>query len=206
MAHIIEYAFRLVHIDNIPLILKYGIVRKNSVNASSNYVPIGDNSIINIRATKKVLNNRTLSDFIPFYFGPRSPMLYVIQKGFNNVARHNADDIVYLVIKISDVINKGIKCYFTDGHALDSLTKFYESNRLNQLNQIVDYDDVYQKYWCSDDDLDLKRRKEAELLIDQDLPANFIKGIVVYSIEAREKIIGYGVPESLVVVKPCYYF
>ena len=48
MAHIIEYAFRLVHIDNIPLILKYGIVRKNSVNAISDYVPIGDNSIIDI--------------------------------------------------------------------------------------------------------------------------------------------------------------
>ena len=43
------YLFRMTHIDNIPHILQYGITHSDSINANPDFVPIGDNSLINTR-------------------------------------------------------------------------------------------------------------------------------------------------------------
>jgi hypothetical protein len=74
----------MTHVDNIPHILEFGITHRNSENANPNYVSIGDRSLIDNRNSKKVnfdTESIILGDFIPFYFGIRTPMLYVIQKG-----------------------------------------------------------------------------------------------------------------------------
>lgn len=76
----LKYAFRITHIDNIRNILQYGLVHEFSPNKDSNFVSIGDASIISKRKSPVVDKNIVLSDYIPFYLGPRSPMLYVIQK------------------------------------------------------------------------------------------------------------------------------
>ena len=68
------------------------------------------------------------------------------------------------------------------------------------------YSDVYAHRWDDEDDLDLKRRKEAELLLKNDLPEQYIKGFVVDNEEARQKLISIGVDKKKVVVRPTYYF
>ena len=55
-------------------------------------------------------------------------------------------------------------------------------------------------------DLDLKRRKEAELLIKTELPAKYIRGFVVYNNEAREQLINYGIDASMIAIKDSFYF
>ena len=42
----IRFAFRILHIDNIPHVIKYGLVHNNSPFASDSYVPIGDMSVM----------------------------------------------------------------------------------------------------------------------------------------------------------------
>jgi hypothetical protein len=77
--------FRMMHINNVSHVLKHGITHINSVHASPNFVPIGDASLINNRNRHQLFNGKSLGDYIPFYFGVKMPMLYVIQKGFNAV-------------------------------------------------------------------------------------------------------------------------
>ena len=143
---------------------------------------------------------------MPFYFGPRSPMLYVIQHGFNGVRKVKPEAIIYCVVRIEDIINNDIDCIFTDGHALSSLTKYYYKSSLTNLDNIVNYDDVYSTFWNVEEDPDLKRRKEAELLINDDLPTQYIRGLVVYNETAKEHLISIGVVANLIVVMPGYYF
>lgn len=203
----IQYAFRIVHIDNIPDILKYGLVHRDSPNASKHYVPIGDPTVINTRTKKKLPNGSYLSDYIPFYFGPRSPMLYNIQHGYGFVDKQNPQDIVYCVLVLQTIIESDINCIFSDGHALDSASSFYEKEQLNQLKDIVSYDDVYSKFWFNKDILDdRKRRKEAELLIKGDVPSQYIKGYVVFNQEAYNKMLSYGVPEEKICLKKEFYY
>ncbi len=74
------------------------------------------------------------------------------------------------------------------------------------VDQYVDSNAIFEKYWNRDDDRDLKRRKEAELLVKDELSSQYICGFVVYNDEAKNKLISMGVGENSIVVKPSYYF
>ena len=202
----LQFAFRMVHIDNITHILKYGIVKANSPNANPNYMPIGDRLVIEKRNTRILSSLQKIGEFIPFYFGPRSPMLYVIQHGYNGVKRIEAEQIVYCVIRLDDIIKDRIECCFTDGHVLSSLTQVFHANCLMNVNDYVKYSDVFASRWDDDGDLDLKRRKEAELLLQNDLPSQYIRGFVVYNEKAKQSLLSMGIEEKKVVVRPSFYF
>ena len=148
------HIYRMTHIDNIPNTLQNGITHKNSPNSNPNYVPIGDVSLIDTRSSKRVsidngdLQNSNapsiiLGDFIPFYFGTRMPMLYVIQNGGNFVKKATpAQNIIYLAYSITHIIKSVGVYYFSDGHATDSFTSFYDKTRVNELPNILDWDSI----------------------------------------------------------------
>lgn len=202
----IRLAFRMVHIDNIDYIVKYGFVHKDSPYASPNYVPIGDFTVIESRSERQY-QGVSLCDCIPFYFGPRSPMLYVIQHGFNGVKQCSAQDIVYCAIVLNDIISSNIDCFFSDGHALNRITKFYPKSELGRINDIIRYEDVYTKYWQDNGPFDdTKRRKEAELLVKDEIPPEYIRGFVVYNSRAKEQLIDKGISEDKIVERKEYYY
>lgn len=206
MAKILKYAFRITHIDNIPYILEKGLLRANSSDRSDDFVNIGDPQVIKLRSDM-IIRNIRLGDYIPFYLGPRSPMLYVIQHGYNGVRRQEPQDIVYCVLRLDDVIKGDLECAFTDGHALSALTNYYGKEQLVNIDKIVNYDDVYASQWNNNDsDIDLKRRKEAELLIKEDIAPGYIRGYIVYNDKAKEMLKSFGIAENMIVVAPNYYF
>lgn len=205
MAGTLKYAFRITHIDNIPHIVRCGLVRADSPLRDENYVSIGDRQVIDLRG-KRIVNGYRLNDYVPFYLGPRSPMLYVIQHGYNGVKRVEPEKIVYCVVRLDDLINDDINCIFTDGHALSALTSYYTKDKLPQIDQIIKFDDVYSSQWNIEEDIDLKRRKEAELLVNCDLPVQYVRGYVVYNKEAKDQLMGFGIAAEMIVVARNYYF
>lgn len=205
MAKTLKYAFRITHINNIPYIVSCGLVRANSPLRDEHFVYIGDAQVIRIRDEKDIKGYH-LSEYVPFYLGPRSPMLYVIQHGYNGVAKVSAGDIVYCVVRLDDLVRDDIDCIFTDGHALSNLTTFYPKNKLPLIDNIVSYEDVYSSQWNIENDMDLKRRKEAELLVHNDLPSQYIRGYVVYNEKAKQKIEAMGVASDMIAIVPTYYF
>ena len=205
MSNTLKYAFRITHIDNIPHVLQCGLVRADSPVHADNFISIGDTQIIKVRGEREVKGYR-ISDYIPFYLGPRSPMLYVIQHGYNGVQRVDAENVVYLVVRLDELVSHDVDCVFTDGHALSNLTNYFTKDKLPIINTIIRYEDVFSSRWDLDTDLDLKRRKEAELLIKNDLPVQFIKGFVVYNEQAEGRLLAMGVDALKIAVRPEYYF
>lgn len=116
------YLFRMVHIENIPHILQYGITHSSSANANPNFKALGDSSLIISRNNYMLHNGRLLGDYIPFYFGGRMPMLYVVQNGFNMVKATPAEEIVYCVSTVQKIIDQRLEFVFTDGHAVDNFS------------------------------------------------------------------------------------
>ncbi len=196
----------MLHIDNISHVISFGFVHKDSPFANPEYVVIGDQSVIDVRETKLMIDGSTIGSHIPFYFGPRSPMLYVIQHGYNGVQRYPPNELVYCVVRLDDIIKNDINCLFTDGHPLNYLTVFYDKKDLTRINEIIKHEDVYTRYWNNEDDRDLKRRKEAELLVLDELNPKFIKGFIVYDKTALEKLVNMGVNQDKVLIIPEYYF
>jgi hypothetical protein len=176
------WLFRIVHHQNLAHILQYGLHTANSSLANPAYIPIGDNTLIEVRNTYSVPitpPNGDLGNYIPFYFGHRSPMLYRIKTGYNGVAQYAQEDIIYLCCKLDDVVQSGAEWCFTDGHAKTSTTQFF--NDLKDLDRI-DWNMVYAKDWKNaEEDFDRMRRKQAEFLIKNSLNANLIQKIVLFN-------------------------
>ena len=199
------YLFRMTHIENIPHILQYGITHSSSKNANPNFVPIGDNTIINTRNNFLLNNGKRLGEYIPFYFSKRNPMLLVIQKGYNSVVLTPAESIVHCVGSIQKIIEQNLDFIFTDGHANNGLSSQFTILDLNNINEIIDWNAVKAKYWNGENDLDRKRKKEAEFLVLGDIDIKAILGYVVFN-ESAKKMIDFGLEENQIHIKPNYYF
>ena len=196
----------MVHIENVPHILTNGLTLATSENANENYVPIGDNSLIDRRGSVIVPNGKKLNEFLPFYFWYRMPMLYVVEKGYNGVPVQNPENIVYCVTNVEKIIQSQIPFLFTNGHAVSRLSKFFGKDEINSLEEIIDFDAIKKDFWNDENDLDLKRRKEAEFLVEGDIPLDVISGWVVYNEKAKKKLLDFGIQENLVVVRENFYF
>lgn len=136
------------------------------------------------------------------------PMLYVIQHGGNYVEKaRKAEEIVYVVVPLKEIVESGSLYYFSDGHATDSLTTFYDANDIKELPSIIDWDAVKSRFWSGDGiETDIKRRKQAEFLVKEDLPANSIVGFVCYNDNAKSKLVSYGIVENIIKVFPNAYY
>jgi len=210
--------YRITHIENIPHILQYGITHKDSINKNPDYKNIGDLSLIDTRSKKKVNIDKgefnpdngdtiTLGDFIPFYFGVKMPMLYVAQHGGNFVeSATSPTDIIYLGCSVSKIISSKLNFYFSDGHATDMLTSFYDKSNINELVNIVDWEAVKSSYWGGDENLNIKRKKQAEFLVSGDLSPDFIVVFGCYNEIAKDKLISLGVASDKIKIIPQAYY
>ncbi len=201
--------FRIVHKANIPHLLRYGIVYREHFLADPDYIHIGDLKLIENRhnhPVRVVPPGGSLGEYVPFYFGPLSPMLLRIRNG-TGVVQRPQEDIVYICCNLTTVLeNCAIWC-FTDGHAKKSISTFY--NKLEDLDK-VDWDMVKQKWWHNtEEDTDRERRKQAEFLVYDRVPVNCISGLIVYN-EATAEDLRRVVEEANlaipVVVRPSFYY
>jgi len=200
------YLYRMTHIDNVPHILQFGITHRNSPNRNPHFIPIGDRSLITTRNNFVLENGRQIGDYIPFYFGYRMPMLYVIQKGYNNLPVVPPEQIVYCVSSVAKMIEINLDFIFTNGHAVDSFSSCYSIRDIDKIDELLDINAIQDKYWKDDDDLDKKRRKEAEFLISEDVPSVAILGFVVYNEQAKVKLQTMGVDTAQIHISKKHYF
>ncbi|MHC5310051.1 type II toxin-antitoxin system toxin DNA ADP-ribosyl transferase DarT [Myroides sp. LJL116] len=210
--------YRMTHIENIPHILSNGITHGNSANSNMNYRNIGDLSLIDNRSQRAVYIDNghhidfnteriTLGDFIPFYFGVRMPMLYTAQIGGNFVETAvSPESIVYIACSMDNILQSNAVCYFSDGHATNNFTSFYNKSKIPQINSILDWNSIKTKYWGGQDNLDAKRKKQAEFLVLGDIKVNCIIGYGCYNSNAKSQLIGLGIEEDMIKVIPDKYF
>ncbi len=178
--------FRIVHINNVDFLVTNGIFTKNLAHADPHYINIGDSTLITQRNDYPVgINppNGVLGDYVPFYFGPLSPMLLNIKTGYRGITQRPQNDIVYIVCKVDLIVENCAEWCFTDGHAKNAITEFY--NGVANLDEI-DWNMVAERNWSNnEEDFDRMRRKQAEFLVKHHVPVNCISSIVVHSEQRR---------------------
>lgn len=59
--------------------------------------------------------NGTLADYVPFYFAPRSPMLYAIHQGLVPGYTAGQREIVYLVVPLQPMVDYVCDCFAQAG-------------------------------------------------------------------------------------------
>jgi ssDNA thymidine ADP-ribosyltransferase, DarT len=138
------------------------------------------------RTVVPVAAEGTLADYVPFYFANRSPMLYSIHTGHVEGYDGGQKDIVYLISSVERVAQGNRQWCFTDGHAVEAVTKFFCVEA--DLNE-VDWEVI--NYWSwknTEEDPDRKRRKQAEFLIHEAFPWKWVDGIGVINAAVEKKV------------------
>lgn len=158
--------------NNLPGIIAAGGLRCDGLRAQNcgGIVGIAHQHIKDRRAKRKVpcAAQGTLSDYVPFYFAPRSPMLYTIHQGNVNGYAGGQRPIVHLVSSVEQAIGMGNPWCFTDGHAVMAYSRFF--CHLDNLKE-VDWPLMKSRLWYdTDSDPDRTCRRQAEFLAHQSFP------------------------------------
>jgi hypothetical protein len=180
----------MVHWQNLETILL-----RNGMNGSNHapddglsYRTIHNEEIQSTRHARKIpcAPHGTLHDYVPFYFGYLSPMLFQLSTGRVSGYNEDQESIVYVVSTVEDVVASKLLYVFSEGHGIAKFTQWF--NDVSELKQ-VDWKTVYQRYWADTiTDMDRQRRKQAEFLVYKFCPWSVIKEIGVKNQEMKNNI------------------
>jgi ssDNA thymidine ADP-ribosyltransferase, DarT len=202
--------YHITHIDNIGAMARDGALRCDS---SCNVNGIRPVSIAydNLKAKRArwkvdVAQGGTLADYVPFYYAPRSPMLYAIDGGYVPSYDGGQVEVAHLVCSAQEIARPS-GFAITNGHAISPLSDQFDD--LACLDRI-DWEIMPERLWRdTDEDGDRKRRRQAEFLVFETVAFEAVKQIGVLT-----KTVADRVRESLagaahrppVIVRPDWYY
>lgn len=215
------WIFHITALDNLSNILEAGCVY------AKNHLPLTPCSIANEEIQEK--RNRkqvmlppggVIHDYVPFYFAPRSPMLYVNHNGYISNAKPQRD-IIHLVTTAQIIAEACLPFVFYDRHAMKAVAQAY--NHLQHLDKI-DWElffepppggGKYATHWAERHDernpkwTGRKEIRQAEFLVHHQLPWEHIRGIGVIDEAKKTQVtnilhhFGYG---TKIKVKRDWYY
>jgi ssDNA thymidine ADP-ribosyltransferase, DarT len=174
------FIYRIAHIDNVPWILDHGLHCRNSPERDPNYVEIGNPELIEKRNHRivPIAPGGVLSNYIPFYFTPHSPMLYNIKTGHNGIVQRVMSEIVIMVSSLPRLKELEIPFVFTDRHAYLQTAGFFTD--LARLDRIA-WDLLQNRNFKRDlNDPGKFERYQAEALVHRHLPVTGLLGIICH--------------------------
>ena len=186
--------YHIVHSDRLPSIVNAGGLYCDAAIASSQ---IGGTTIgmANIKERRRQLPvpcylDTCVGDYVPFYFCPRSVMLYVIRMANHPELSYigGQTPIVHLEADLHSVVDwadaNGRRWAFSLSNAAARYTQF--RSRIDDLNEI-DWNAVYANDWR---DSAVREAKQAEFLVHQFFPWHLVTRIGVISPDIGLRVAG----------------
>jgi len=204
--------YHILHMDRLPSIIADGFLWCDAevIKRSSLGTAIGMNKIKERRRTQLRLtshSNLFVGDCVPFYFCPRSVMLYLISRGNHPEISYQAgqEPIVHLVADLKRVIQwaetNNKRWAFTDANAGSRYFNDYAD--LSQLD-CINWDAVQATYWQ-----ECREQKQAEFLIEHSFPWELVDQIGVHSAKIGRQVVEFLETKGhrpQVVIKPEWYY
>ncbi len=157
--------FRITHVANLPWLLRHGLHAARGQVTDPNFVAIGNPDLIDKRTRRTVPlpPGGVLSDYVPFYFTPKSPMLYNIKTGYSGILKRSNDDMAFLVSSCQHITAQGVTMVYTDRHAY-AMTAAWTANAAD-LATLIDWDILRRHDFARNDSYpDKMERYQAEAL------------------------------------------
>jgi hypothetical protein len=153
-----------------------------------------------------------VSDYVPFYFASRSPMMYRIACDCRDSVpgRYQGGDreLAYLLSTVGKVLDHNLGWVASDGNAATGTTSFFDTP--DEAEAAIDWPLMRATMWNDTaDDLDRQRRRMAEFLVHERVPLALFDHVAVYSDSyagaARAALAGSHLA-SRILVRPSWYY
>jgi len=177
--HVVKSLYYITHINNLPSILRYGILSHRQVEIQGiPFTPVYNPEIVANREQRLTPDRKSLWDYANVYFQPRNPMLYKV------ISETDKKDVVIVAVKPQVVDAQG--AFISLGNAASSLSPLLDiKSGLQNINgeywQIINND-----WWKTEDGT--KRKIMAECLIPNGIPPTDIHSVYVTSPAVAERI------------------
>jgi hypothetical protein len=183
--------YHIIHIGNLPAVLAENYLLSDAEMRKRNPfgITIGMKEIKRRRLEELTLPsypNLHVGECVPFYFSPRSIMLYMIHMDNNmDIEFHGGQEpIIHLMADLDRTVKwaeqNGLRWAFTNSNA--GSRYFNDFIDLNYLDKI-DWYAVRANDWR-----ECKEQKQAEFLVEERFPWDLIEGIGAYSFEWVYKV------------------
>ena len=196
--------YHITDVANLPGILAEGGLQSDAVMVKRNPEIIGYDHIKK-RRLKEIpvpcCEWRRVGEFVPFYFCPRSPMLFTINKGNTGRPAGCQKSIVHLVSTMAAGIATGKAWAISSGNADAYHTTF--SAKLDALDAL-DWAAIRATQWQG-----MQHQKSAELLVADAFPWTAIKEIGCQNSTTADKVrlvLADAVHRPAVAVKTNWYY
>lgn len=184
------WLYRITHIQNLPHILEHGIATVGSEFANPAYKSIGSSRLIKNRKFLQAPDppGGTFEEYIPFYLGPRSPMLLNIATGWEDIEQIPQEEIIYLISTLNEIKRAGCEWFYTNGHAYSKYKTDYMFTAEEDFDKL-DWEAIYAEEWSNTEaQLERKDKKQSELMVKKYVPATCICYIGVYNEKAEQTV------------------
>ena len=149
-----------------------------------------------------------VADYVPFYFAPRSPMLYVIDQGSVPGYSDGCDRIVYLRSSLELLEQSCAPVLVTDRNAVKAYAEFRPF--IAGVDDFVDWGLMRARMWNDTEDYpDRKERRMAEALVRGVVPWEAITEVSAWSREVAaeaQRAIAVAGAATPVTVRRDWYF
>ena len=178
MSHLgIRGFYYITHIDNLPSVLRHGILSHQLVEERKiPYTTIYDTKIVTDRKGILVPSGKSLWSFANFYFQPRNPMLYRVihEKSYKNI----------VVVEVKPDLLDRPDIFITTGNARASDSEILpQKTGLKRLHQIKK--NISVVWWKPEDGS--KRKIMSECLVPDLVPPDFIQAVYVATHKIAER-------------------
>ncbi|GAA4977804.1 DUF4433 domain-containing protein [Pseudonocardia tropica] len=198
------------HVGNLPAILDQGRLLADSAVGDHLRREVGDRDIKDDRRRLVVTcgPGGHPCDYVPFYFAPRSPMLYRIARGGVSHYQDGQDPLVYLRSTIGAALHSGRPWVFSNGNCGAHLTEYFDD--LRELDGRIDWPLQYARMWSmTAEDPSRPTRRAAEFLVHTWMPWSHVLQVVVRTPTMATHVQGVladAGAERPVVVRPEWYY
>jgi hypothetical protein len=176
--------YHITDIANLRGIVEAGGLRADAAMSAFHPEVIGYDHIKKRRATEIRIGccgNRFVGEFVPFYFCPRSPMLYSINRGNTGRPAGCQRSIVHLVSTVGLALAGATDWAISDGNAGASHSLFYKD--LKELGAL-DWHAIRAAQWQG-----RTHQKMAEFLVADFFPWTALERIGCPNAEAERQVL-----------------
>lgn len=190
-------AHHMTHIDNLRPILLSGELRSYNLMRGQSYRNLANEDVQAGRAAIVVPGpQKPLHDYVPLYLGFKTPMV-AINQGHN-------EDLLFLRFSLDILATPGsVVC---DGNARSQASTFYLFNGPDVFSKI-DIAAIRSVKYAKDPEL--KRKKQAEILIPDRLPVAQMLDMICYSESAKTRALSilkeFGINKAVIVNQGWYF-
>lgn len=202
------YIYHITDVSNLASIIFDGCIKSDALmakqQASGQVTGIGYSHIKARRLTQTTVgccSGRYVGEFVPFYFCPRSPMLFTVNKGNTGKPVGAQATIVHLVSTMDVAIKQGRDWAFSDVSAATGYPNFF--NDPNQLDKLS-WDAIRALDWAGQ-----ATKKQAEFLVADHFDWTGVIGVGCMTPSVKQQVDEIIQPFShrpVVKTKPDWYY